>query len=261
LWLGATATTGFTTANSVVNNGGAHGVREICNNITLSAGTEYPIRIQFGEAGGGDVMNVYFTPPGGSQTYNGSGYFFTGGGLTKTLGDLPFTPSLPSSVSTGAVTFSSSNPSVATIDPITGLITLQSGGTTTITAEQAATSNYNSSTTTTTLTVLRDPLLNSFTIPSKTYGAAPFNLTAPASSSDGAFTYTSSNTSVATVNSTTGAVTVVGIGSTTITASQLATSVYAAGTITATLTVEATTATSISAGSYFTCMRTTTGAA
>ncbi len=63
------------------------------------------------------------------------------------------------------------------------------------------------------------------------------------------------------MNSTTGAVTVVGIGSTTITASQLATSVYAAGTITATLTVEATTATSISAGSYFTCMRTTTGAA
>jgi len=261
LWLGATATSGFTTSNALVNNGGAHGVVTRCGNITLSAGAEYPIRIQFGEAGGGDVMSVYFTPPGGSATYNGTGYYFTGGGLTKTLGDLPFTPTLPSSASTGAITYSSSNPSVATIDSITGLITLQSGGTTTITAEQAATSNYNSSTTTTTLTVLRDPLLNSFAIPSKTYGAAPFNLTAPASSSDGAFTYTSSNTSVATVNSTTGAVTVVGIGSTTITASQLATSVYAAGTITATLTVEATTATSISAGSYYTCMRTTTGAA
>jgi alpha-tubulin suppressor-like RCC1 family protein len=261
LWIGATATTGFTTANAVVNNGGAHGVVTRCGNITLSAGTEYPIRIQFGEAGGGDVMSVNFTPPGGSQTYNGTGYYFTGGGLTKTLGDLPFTPSLPSSASTGAITYSSSNPSVATIDSTTGLITLQSGGTTTITAEQAATGNYNSSTTSTSLTVLRDPLLNSFTIPAKTYGAAAFNLTAPATSSDGAFTYTSSNTSVATVNSTTGAVTIVGIGSTTITASQLATSVYAAGTITATLAVEATTATSISAGSYFTCMRTTTGAA
>jgi alpha-tubulin suppressor-like RCC1 family protein len=261
LWIGATATTGFTTANAVVNNGGAHGVITRCGNITLSAGTEYPIRIQFGEAGGGDMMSVNFTPPGGSQTYNGTGYYFTGGGLTKTLGDLPFTPSLPSSVSTGAVTYSSSNPSVATIDSTTGLITLQSGGTTTITAEQAETGNYNSSTTSTSLTVLRDPLLNSFTIPTKTYGAAAFNLTAPATSSDGAFTYTSSNTSVATVNSTTGAVTIVGIGSTTITASQLATSVYAAGTITAALTVEATTASSISAGSYFTCMRTTTGAA
>lgn len=261
LWLGAAATSGFTTANAVVNNGGAHGVVTRCGNITLSAGAEYPIRIQFGEAGGGDVMNVYFTPPGGSATYNGTGYYYTGGGLTKTLGDLPFTPTLPSSASTGAITYSSSNPSVATIDSTTGLITLQSGGTTTITAEQAATDNYNASTTTTSLTVLRDPLLNSFTIPAKTYGAAAFNLTAPATSSDGAFTYTSSNTSVATVNSTTGAVTVVGIGSTTITASQLATSVYAAGTITATLTVEATTATSISAGQYFTCMRTTTGAA
>jgi len=261
LWIGATATTGFTTANAVVNNGGAHGVITRCGDITLSAGTEYPIRIQFGEAGGGDMMSVNFTPPGGSQTYIGTGYYFTGGGLTKTLGDLPFTPSLPSSVSTGAVTYSSSNPSVATINPTTGLITLQSGGTTTITAEQAATGNYNSSTTSTSLTVLRDPLLNSFTIPTKTYGAAAFNLTAPATSSDGAFTYTSSNTSVATVNSTTGAVTIVGIGSTTITASQLATSVYAAGTITATLSVEATTASSMSAGSYFTCMRTTTGAA
>ena len=261
LWLGATATTGFTTSNALVNNGGAHGVVTRCGNITLSAGAEYPIRIQFGEAGGGDVMSVYFTPPGGSATYNGTGYYFTGGGLTKTLGDLPFTPTLPSSVSTGAITYSSSNPSVATINPTTGLITLQSGGTTTITAEQAATDNYNASTTTTSLTVLRDPLLNSFTIPTKTYGAAAFTLTAPATSSDGAITYTSSNPSVATVNSTTGAVTIVGIGSTTITASQLATSVYAAGTITATLTVEATTATSISAGSYFTCMRTTTGAA
>ncbi|MEI6742122.1 MAG: Ig-like domain-containing protein [bacterium] len=261
LWIGATATTGFTTANAVVNNGGAHGVVTRCGNITLSAGAEYPIRIQFGEAGGGDVMNVYFTPPGGSATYNGTGYYFTGGGLTKTLGDLPFTPTLPSSVSTGAITYGSSNPSVATINPTTGLITLQSGGTTTITAEQAATGNYNSSTTTTTLTVLRDPLLNGFTIPAKTYGAAPFILTAPASSSDGAFSYTSSNTSVATVNSTTGAVTIVGIGSTTITTSQLATSVYAAGTITATLTVEATTATSISAGQGSTCMRTTSGAA
>jgi alpha-tubulin suppressor-like RCC1 family protein len=261
LWLGATATSGFTTSNALVNNGGAHGVVTRCGNITLSAGAEYPIRIQFGEAGGGDVMSVYFTPPGGSATYNGTGYYFTGGGLTKTLGDLPFTPTLPSSASTGAITYSSSNPSVATINPTTGLITLQSGGTTTITAEQAATDNYNASTTTTSLTVLRDPLLNGFTIPAKTYGAAPFTLTAPASSSDGAFTYTSSNTSVATVNSTTGAVTVVGIGSTTITASQLATSVYAAGTIAATLTVEATTATSISAGQYFTCMRTTTGAA
>ena len=153
LWIGANATSGFTTSNTVVNNGGAHAPRTACGNITLSAGAEYPIRIQFGEAGGGDVMSVYFTPPGGSVTYSGAGYYFTSGGLSKTFGDAPFTPTLPSSASTGAITYSSSNPSVATINPTTGLIALQSSGTTTITAEQAATSNYNSASTSTTLTV------------------------------------------------------------------------------------------------------------
>jgi uncharacterized protein YjdB len=153
LWLGATATTGFTTANAVVNNGGAHAVATRCGNITLSVGAEYPIRIQFGEAGGGDLMSVYFTPPNGSATYNGAGYYFSGGGLSKTFGDVPFTPTLPSSASSGAITYSSSNSAVATIDPSTGLITLQGVGTATITANQAATSNYNSGTTSISLTV------------------------------------------------------------------------------------------------------------
>ena len=154
LWVGANATTGFTVANAIVNNGGTHPVVTQCGNITLAASTDYPIRIQFGEAGGGDAMSVYFTPPGGSATYNGNGYFFSGGGLTKTVGDQPFTPAIPSSASTGAITYSSSNPSVAAINPTSGLITVLSGGTTTITAEQASTSNYNSSTVSTTLTVL-----------------------------------------------------------------------------------------------------------
>ena len=154
LWVGATANSGSTVANAVVNNGGAHGVVTRCGDVALAASTDYPIRIQFGEIGGGDVMSVYFTPPGGSATYNGTGYFYSGGGLSKTVGDQPFTPTIPSSVSTGAITYSSSNPAVATINPTSGLITVLSGGTTTITAEQASTTNYNSSTVSTTLTVL-----------------------------------------------------------------------------------------------------------
>jgi hypothetical protein len=153
LWIGANATTGFTTSNAVVNNGGAHAVATRCGDITLTAGIEYPIRVQFGEAGGGDVMSLYFTPPNGSATYNGAGYYFSGGGLSKTFGDAPFTPTLPSSASSGAITYSSSNSAVATIDPSTGLIILQGVGTATITANQAATSNYNSATTSISLTV------------------------------------------------------------------------------------------------------------
>jgi len=154
VWLGANATSGFAILNSLVNNGGAHGMRVRCGDVTLESGVDYAIRVQFGEAGGGDLMNLYFTPPGGSDTYNGTGYYFTGGGLTKTLGDLPFTPTLPSSASSGAITYSSSNSAVATIDPSTALITLQGAGTVTITANQAATSNYNSASTITTLTVV-----------------------------------------------------------------------------------------------------------
>jgi hypothetical protein len=56
VWIGANAITGFTTANATVNNGGAHGVTERSGTAALTAGTYYPIRIQFGEAGGGDVM-------------------------------------------------------------------------------------------------------------------------------------------------------------------------------------------------------------
>jgi hypothetical protein len=57
VWVGANAVTGFTTANATVNNGTAHGVVERSGTAALTAGTYYPIRIQFGEAGGGDEMS------------------------------------------------------------------------------------------------------------------------------------------------------------------------------------------------------------
>ena len=261
LWVGTTATSGFTTTNAVVKNPGTHPVVTQCGNVTLAAASNYPIRIQFGENTGQDAMSVYFTPPGGTATYNGTGYFLSGGGITKIVGDQPFTPTIPSSVSAGAITYSSSNPAVAAIDPTSGLITVISGGSTTITAEQAATSNYNSSTVTTTLTVLRDPMLSAMSAITKTYGVEPFTLTAPTSNSNGAITYASSDTSVATVNATTGLVTLNGAGTTTITASQIATATYTSASVSTTLTVEATTFTSLSAGAYHTCARTSTGAA
>ena len=237
LWIGANATSGFTTSNAIVNNGGLHPVVTHCGNVTLAATTSYPIRIQFGEYTGGDSMSVYFTPPGGTATYDGTGYFYSGGGLTKTLGDQPFTPTIPTSESSGAISYSSSNPTVATIHPTSGLITMLSGGTTTITAQQAATSKYNSSTVTTTLTVLLDPMIGAMSPITKTYGAAPFTLTAPTTNSNGAITYTSSDASVATVEATTGLVTLTGVGSTTITASQIATASYASASTSTTLTV------------------------
>jgi hypothetical protein len=84
-------------------------------------------------------------------------------------------------------------------------------------------------------TALPPPTITNFTVPNKVVGNAPFNLTAPTSNSAGAFTYTSSNTAVATISGST--VTIVGAGSTVITATQAATGTYGAGTIAATMIV------------------------
>ena len=43
------------------------------------------------------------------------------------------------------------------------------------------------------------PTIGTLTVPAKNFGDAPFNLSAPSSDSTGAFTYTSSDTGVATV--------------------------------------------------------------
>lgn len=79
------------------------------------------------------------------------------------------------------------------------------------------------------------PVITGFTVPAKSLGDAPFALTAPTSNSPGAFTYTSSNTSVATISGNT--VTIVGVGNSTITANQAASSPFLAGSTTAVLTV------------------------
>jgi len=77
LWIGANALAGFTTANANVNNGGAHGAIEVASSpVSLVAGTYYPIRIQFGEAGGGDIITVNFSSATISKTTNGLGYYY-----------------------------------------------------------------------------------------------------------------------------------------------------------------------------------------
>ena len=76
-----------------------------------------------------------------------------------------------------------------------------------------------------------------FTISSKNFGDAPFTPAYPTSNSLGAFTYTSSATSVATVNATTGVVTIVAAGTATIRATQAAAGVYKSGYVEASLVV------------------------
>jgi Secretion system C-terminal sorting domain len=79
------------------------------------------------------------------------------------------------------------------------------------------------------------PILTNFSIPAQIVGATPFTITAPTSTSAGAFTYTSSNTSVATILSN--VITIVGAGTSTITATQAAAGGFSSGIITTLLMV------------------------
>ena len=172
--------------------------------------------------------------------------------ITKTINDIPFNLTPPTSNSLGAFTYTSSNASVATISGIT--VTIIGLGSCTITAIQAAYtgtqppySNYTSASIQAQLTVNKEsPNLNNFNMPTPlTYQTdASFILTQPTSNSPGAFTYTSSNNLVATILGTT--VTIVGAsvilpspsnGPCTITATQAETPTFMSGSISASLIV------------------------
>ncbi len=79
IWIGPNALVGYTTSNANMNNAGTNAL--ISCTVTLLAGTYYPIRIHYVEVAGGDNIEFSFTPPGGTRTYNGQGYFFSGTGL------------------------------------------------------------------------------------------------------------------------------------------------------------------------------------
>ena len=76
VWVGSNAISGFTTANATVNNGGLHGNVEKFGSISLTADTYYPIRIQFGERNGGDVMTFNYSTPTITKTTNVTGLVF-----------------------------------------------------------------------------------------------------------------------------------------------------------------------------------------
>ena len=152
--------------------------------------------------------------------------------ITKTYNDADFDLSA-STNSTGAITYSSSDTSVATISGNT--VSIIGAGTSVITVSQVADANYNSGSTTATLTVAKDdPVLIGLSDVSKVYNDSSFSVSAT-SSSTGSISYDTNDYSVATISGS--SVTIIGVGSTLISASQIADANYNAATVTATLTV------------------------
>jgi hypothetical protein len=178
-----------------------------------------------------------------APTFSNNGVFTI---ASKNFGASSFTPTYPTSNSTGTPSYTSSNTSVATVNSA-GLITVANAGSTTITVTRAATNNYTAgsaqaslvvNTVAPTFTFGGSAITNGqFTITSQTLGDTSFTPTYPTSNSTGAYSYASSATGVATVNSTTGAITIKTDGTATITVSQAAAGNYTAGSVQASLEV------------------------
>jgi len=83
VWAGATAVSGYTTGNAIVNNGSTHPVQTRSGTFTPNfndlfldvLGNCTPIRIQFGENSGGSGMTFRYDIGGGYVT-DGSQYYF-----------------------------------------------------------------------------------------------------------------------------------------------------------------------------------------
>jgi formylglycine-generating enzyme len=139
---------------------------------------------------------------------------------SKVYSSTPFNIVPPSSPSKGAWRYSISDSNIVTINE-NGIFNIIGVGTTTVTATQAAAGTYLSSSSTTSLIVTpATPKLGSFVLPTKSLGSSSIILTPPKSTSSGAWSYASSDTSVATVSG--GVLNMIGVGTTVITATQSA---------------------------------------
>ncbi|MGO4779363.1 hypothetical protein AB4084_28225, partial [Lysobacter sp. 2RAB21] len=112
-----------------------------------------------------------------------------------------------------------------------------SAGTCSLTADQAGNASYTAAPQVALQVIIggATPNLSWIGDMAKTVGEAAFDLPDPSSNSNGAFTFTSANTAVATVSGR--KVTIVGAGVATLIATQAATANYLQATISATLTV------------------------
>ncbi|OYZ51674.1 MAG: hypothetical protein B7Y15_04905 [Bacteroidetes bacterium 24-39-8] len=151
--------------------------------------------------------------------------------ITKNYNDPIFTIAAVTN-SSGAISYTSSNTSVATI--VNNQVTIVAAGTSIITASQLADANYNAGSTSATMVVNKLNATISLANTSKTFGDPDFTITA-SSNSTGAISYTIDNPSIATISGNT--VHIVASGSAIITASQVADGNYHAASTTALLIV------------------------
>ncbi|MFD2602111.1 YDG domain-containing protein, partial [Flavobacterium suzhouense] len=188
----------------------------------------YDIILSATNSQGTDTHNVSLTVNKADQT-------ITFSNITKNYGDADFNLTATGGSSGEPIAYVSSNPAVATI--VGSTVTIVGAGTVNITASQAGNANYNAANDVVrTLTVNKEnQTISNFNDITKTYGDVDFSLTATGGASGEPVTYTSSDNNVATITGNT--VTIIGAGTTTITASQAGNDNYNAASLAHTLTV------------------------
>ena len=144
--------------------------------------------------------------------------------------------------STGAITYTSGDTAVATVDAMTGAVTMVGAGETMITATRAIDARYEAAEASYKLIVATAQVTDTFVFPVEMMmafaGDGPITIqVANSGQSAGTITYTSSNPAVATVHPTTGVVTIVKAGTVMITATRAMDTLYAAAEADYTLTV------------------------
>ena len=146
-----------------------------------------------------------------------------------------FALSATAGASTSPLVFAGTSPAVCTVSGST--VTMVAAGNCALTANQAGDANYTAAPQVTLNVVISaaTPTLTWIGNLTRTMGQPSFDLPNPTSTSSGTFTFSSTNTSVATVVGRT--VTLVGDGVTTLVATQAAAGSYLQGTVSITLTV------------------------
>jgi len=145
--------------------------------------------------------------------------FEVSGPLRASVGDVLTNNLAEKGAGTGDILFSSSDEGLATVDPITGEVSVLAAGTVEITATKAADSQFAEASASYLITITKSSQIISFNNDAVVVSDLQSSVTndlAETGAGSGDITYSSSNPSVATVNSQSGLVTIVGQGMTTI---------------------------------------------
>jgi hypothetical protein len=142
---------------------------------------------------------------------------------------------------TGSVSYATTTASVCSVNASTGVITIVTAGTCSVTATKAADTNYNVASGSTSVVIGKATQSTLTLTPANSsvvFGdGQSANVTAAGGSGTGSVTYASNSTGICSVNSTTGAVTILTAGTCSITATKATDTNYNSATASASITV------------------------